>query len=67
MIEPISVVRKATRQSVVGSPKNSMPIAAVPNAPRPVHTAYAVPSDSSRVDRFSRPKLASAQMAKQTL
>jgi len=39
MIEPMSVVRKATRQNVVGSLKTSIPIAAVPKAPSPVHTA----------------------------
>lgn len=32
-----------TLTAALGSPKRSMPIIAVPTAPMPVHTAYAVP------------------------
>jgi hypothetical protein len=39
MMDPMSVVRNATRQNVVGSWKNSIPTAAVPKAPIPVQTA----------------------------
>jgi len=39
MIDPISVVRKNTRQGAVESPKKAMPMIAVPKAPRPVQTA----------------------------
>lgn len=46
MIEPISVVRNNKRRKVAGSQNTSMPTKAVPTAPMPVHTAYAVPMGS---------------------
>jgi hypothetical protein len=46
------------------SPRMAIPIAAVPAAPMPVHTAYAGPTSSRRRARLSRPKLISAQAAK---
>lgn len=42
-MEPMSVTMKNTRQKVAGSPNSHMPTIAVPTAPMPVHTAYAVP------------------------
>ena len=47
MIDAISVVIKNIRQKVAGSLKNRMPMSAVPTAPMPVHTAYAVPIGSA--------------------
>lgn len=38
MIEPISVVRKKSRQNVAGSLKMKMPMTTAPTAPMPVHT-----------------------------
>ena len=46
MIEPISVVIKKILQKLTGSLNINMPINAVPTAPIPVHTAYAVPIGS---------------------
>lgn len=43
MIEPIKVVIKRILKNVAGSLNTKMPINAVPTAPMPVHTAYAVP------------------------
>lgn len=43
MIEPINVAMKNTLQKPAGSLKTNIPISAVPTAPMPVHTAYAVP------------------------
>jgi hypothetical protein len=43
MIEPMSVIMKKILQKLVGSLNTRMPINAVPTAPIPVQTAYAVP------------------------
>lgn len=45
-IETISVKIKNILQNSAGSLKKKIPISAVPTAPIPVHTAYAVPSGS---------------------
>jgi hypothetical protein len=42
-IELTRVIKKNNRQKVAASLKNKIPISAVPAAPIPVHTAYAVP------------------------
>lgn len=43
MMDAIRQNRKKSRHKSVGSPNQKMPIKAVPNAPMPVQTAYAVP------------------------
>lgn len=43
MIEAISMVIKNSRQKSEASLNKNIPIIAVPTAPMPVHTAYAVP------------------------
>ena len=42
-IDPISVIRKNILQKLAGSLKKKIPTIAVPAAPIPVQTAYAVP------------------------
>ncbi len=42
-MEPISVKIKKIRQKSAGSFRKMMPIKAMPQAPMPVHIAYAVP------------------------
>ena len=49
------------------SPRTTMPTAAAPVAPIPVHTAYAAPTSSQRSATVSRPKLVSAQTANQNV
>src|SRR3954447_26779327 len=55
------------RSAPAGSPRARIPTVAVPAAPIPVHTAYAVPTGRSRRARFKRAKLAIAQTAKSTV
>ena len=50
MTEAISVKIKNNRQNSEGSLNKSIPITAVPTAPIPVHTAYAVPIGKLCVD-----------------
>lgn len=49
MMEAIRVKRKNSLNKVAGSLKTKIPTSAVPTAPMPVHTAYAVPIGSDCV------------------
>ena len=50
MMEAMSVKMKKSRQKSAASLKKRMPTTAVPTAPMPVHTAYAVPTGSTSYD-----------------
>ena len=56
-IEPINKVKKSTLINERGSLKKSIPIKAVPKAPIPVHTAYAIPNGICTIALFRRNKL----------
>jgi hypothetical protein len=54
IIDKIRVVRKNIRHICIGSLKNRIPMSAVPAAPIPVHTAYAVPRGKTSVALYNR-------------
>ena len=66
-MEPISVLIKNRRQNSDGSLKNRIPMMAVPTAPIPVHTAYAVPIGIVCMALFRRKKLKEIQIKKPIL
>jgi hypothetical protein len=60
---PLTIrIAASTRNGLAVSPRTATPTTKAPTAPMPVHTAYAVPSGSDRIDQASSPKLSSIEI-----
>src|SRR5262249_21311086 len=55
---PTISAAESRRRGVASSPSATIPTRKAPTAPMPVHTAYAVPRGSVRIETDSSPKLA---------
>ena len=60
---PLTIrIAASTRNGLAVSPRTATPTTKAPTAPMPVHTVYAVPSGSDRIDQASSPKLSSIEI-----